>query len=60
VIVVAYSVMTLMEGHLISVYLLRNYLLIWMGYYWYRIYRKENLFEGYFWQIRGFLKGKNK
>jgi hypothetical protein len=36
VIVVAYSVLTVMEAHLISVYILRNYLLIWLGYYWYR------------------------
>lgn len=36
VIVVAYAVFSIMEAHLISVYLLRNYLLIWMGYYWYQ------------------------
>ncbi|MDE7476708.1 MAG: hypothetical protein K2M91_01955 [Lachnospiraceae bacterium] len=36
VIVVAYSVFTIMEAHLISVYLLRNYLLVWLGYYWYQ------------------------
>jgi hypothetical protein len=38
VIVVSYSVLSLVEAHLISVYLLRNYLLIWLGYYWYRVF----------------------
>ena len=33
VIVVGYAVFSLMEAHLISIYLLRNYLLIWLGYY---------------------------
>jgi hypothetical protein len=42
VIVVSYSVLSLVEAHLISVYLLRNYLLIWLGYYWYRAERKTN------------------
>lgn len=37
VIVVAYSVFTIMEAHLISVYLLRNYLLVFLGYYWYQL-----------------------
>ena len=36
VIIVGYSVFSIMEAHIVSVYLLRNYLLIWMGYYWYR------------------------
>ena len=35
VIVVAYAVLSLMEAHLVSVYLLRNYLLLWLGCYWY-------------------------
>jgi hypothetical protein len=42
VIVVSYSVLSLVEAHLISVYLLRNYLLIWLGYYWYSAERKPN------------------
>lgn len=41
VIVVAYAIFSIMEAHLISVYLLRNYLLIWMGYYWYHHYMGE-------------------
>jgi hypothetical protein len=47
-----------MEAHLISVYLLRNYLLIWLGYYWYKAYQRNNLYEGYLWHIKGFVKGK--
>lgn len=37
--VVAYAVFTIMEAHLISVYLLRNYLLVLLGYYWYQPFR---------------------
>jgi hypothetical protein len=58
VIVVAYAVLSLMEAHLISVYLLRNYLLIWLGYYWYRAYPRYNVYEGYIWHIKAVLKGK--
>lgn len=35
VIIVAYAVLSLMEAHVISVYLLRNYLLLWLGCCWY-------------------------
>ncbi len=41
VIVAAYAVFSLMEAHLISVYLLRNYLLIWLGYYWYQPFQER-------------------
>jgi hypothetical protein len=57
VIVVSYSVLSLVEAHLISVYLLRNYLLIWLGYYWHGSTLMENEFEGNIWQIKGFLRG---
>lgn len=52
VIVVGYAVLSIMEAHLISVYLLRNYLLVWLGYYWYRPSREKKEPEGYFWQIK--------
>jgi hypothetical protein len=58
VIVVSYSVLSLVEAHLISVYLLRNYLLIWLGYYWYRAYPKNKANEEYIWRLKGILKGK--
>jgi hypothetical protein len=58
VIVVAYAVLSIMEAHLISVYLLRNYLLIWLGYYWYRAYPKNKANEEYIWRLKGILKGK--
>ncbi len=54
---VSFSVYNLMEAHFISVYLLRNYLLVLMGYYWYRPFEKENAYAGYFWQA-GKLLGK--
>lgn len=45
VMVVSFSIYSLMEAHLISVYLLRNYLLVCMGYYWYQPFeeKKERL-----------------
>lgn len=52
---VAFSVYNLMEAHFISVYILRNYLLVLMGYYWYQPFGKENAYEGYFWQVRRLL-----
>lgn len=52
---VAFSVYNLMEAHFISVYILRNYLLVLMGYYWYQPFGKENAYEGYFWQVKGLL-----
>lgn len=36
VMIVSFSIYNLMEAHFISEYLLRNYLLVLMGYYWYQ------------------------
>lgn len=36
IIVVGFSLFSLMEAHLISVYILRNYLFVLLGYYWYQ------------------------
>ncbi len=55
VIVVGYAVLSIMEAHLISVYLLRNYLLVWLGYYWYQPFQEKQEYEGYFWQVKGLL-----
>lgn len=52
---VAFSVYNLMEAHFISVYILRNYLLVLMGYYWYQPFEREKAYEGYFWQVKGLL-----
>lgn len=52
---VAFSVYNLMEAHFISVYILRNYLLVLMGYYWYQPFERTNAYEGYFWQVKGLL-----
>lgn len=51
VIVVAYAVFSIMEAHLISVYLLRNYLLLWLGYYWYQPFRESGSEEMNLWEI---------
>lgn len=51
VMVVAFSIYNLMEAHFISVYLLRNYLLVCMGYYWYQPFAERKETEGYFWQV---------
>lgn len=45
VIVVAYAVLSLMEAHLVSVYLLRNYLLLWLGCCWYEPFKGGALFK---------------
>lgn len=55
VIVVAFSVFTIMEAHLISWYILRNYLYIMLGYYWYQPFRECQEIEGYFWQWKKLL-----
>ncbi len=55
VMIVTFSVYSLMEAHFISVYLLRNYLLVLMGHYWYQPFEGKYRFEGYFWQVRGLL-----
>lgn len=55
VMVVAFSIYNLMEAHFISVYLLRNYLLVCMGYYWYQPFVEKQEPEGYFWQFKTLL-----
>lgn len=55
VIVVAYAVFSIMEAHLISVYLLRNYLLLWLGYYWYQPFRESGSAEMNLWEINKLL-----
>lgn len=55
VIVVAYAVFSMMEAHLVSVYLLRNYILLWLGYYWYQPSREQGEPEAYLWQPRKIL-----
>lgn len=57
VIVAGYTLFTIMEAHLISFYILRNYLFIFMGYYWYQPFADKDKFEGYFWQTRKLMKG---
>ncbi|MDE7273212.1 MAG: hypothetical protein K2N95_09140 [Lachnospiraceae bacterium] len=52
---VAFSIYNLMEAHFISVYILRNYLFVLMGYYWYQPFEHEHVYEGYFWQVKGLL-----
>ena len=55
VIVAGYTLFTIMEAHLISFYILRNYLFIFMGYYWYQPFTGRGKFEGYFWQAKKLL-----
>ena len=55
VMVVAFAVYHLMEAHFVSVYLLRNYLLVCMGYYWYQPFMKYQESAGYLWQIKKLL-----
>lgn len=52
---VAFSIYSLMEAHFISVYIMRNYLLVLMGYYWYQPFERKHEYEGYFWQVKGLL-----
>lgn len=56
VIVTAYAVFSMMEAHLVSVYLLRNYLLLWMGYYWYQPFLERGETQGYLWQPHVLMK----
>ncbi len=46
IIVVGFSLFSLMEAHLISVYILRNYLLVLLGYYWYQPFEKREKKNG--------------
>ena len=55
-IVTAYAVFSMMEAHLVSVYLLRNYLLLWMGYYWYQPFLERGETQGYLWQPHVLMK----
>lgn len=55
VIVTGYALFTIMEAHLISFYILRNYLFIFMGYYWYQPFAGKGRLEGYFWQAKKLL-----
>lgn len=55
VMIMVFSVYSLMEAHLVSEYLLRNYLLVCMGYYWYQPFMKCQESAGYFWQINKLL-----
>lgn len=57
VLVVGYAVFTIMEAHLISFYILRNYLFILLGYYWYQPFAGKGRAEGYFWQAKKLLTG---
>lgn len=52
---VFFSIYNLMEAHFISVYTLRNYLLVLMGHYWYQPFEQRHEYEGYFWQVKGLL-----
>ncbi len=54
-VVVIFSVYTLMEAHFISVYIMRNYLFVLMGYYWYQPFQKYQEHAGYFWQVKRIL-----
>lgn len=60
VIVAGYTLFTIMEAHLISFYILRNYLFILLGWYWYQPFAAKGRYEGYFWQIKGILTGRNE
>lgn len=55
VMVVAFTVLTIMEAHLISWYILRNYLFIVLGYYWYQPFAEMQENEGHFWQVKKLL-----
>jgi len=60
VIVAGYMLFTIMEAHLISFYILRNYLFILMGYYWYQPFAEKGRYEGYFWQVKKLLLFKEQ
>jgi hypothetical protein len=56
IMIVVFSIYSLMEAHFISVYLLRNYLFVLMGYYWYQPFAIRGDDEAYFWQIYKLFK----
>lgn len=53
VIMVGMTLYMLMEAHFISHYILRNYIFIWLGYYWYQDIKKGK--EIYFWQVKQWI-----
>lgn len=55
IMIVTFSVFNLVEAHFISVYILRNYLLVLMGHYWYQPLDQDHGSEGYFWQVKSLL-----
>lgn len=55
VMVVAFTVFSIMEAHLISWYILRNYLFIILGYYWYQPFIRFQDTEANFWQVKKLL-----
>lgn len=56
VMVVAFTVFTIMEAHLISWYILRNYLFVVLGYYWYQPFAEMQETEANFWQVKKLLE----
>lgn len=60
VLVTGYTLFTIMEAHLISVYILRNYLFILLGFYWYQPFAVKDRYEGYFWQVPKLLVSNEK
>ena len=55
VMVVAFTIFCIMEAHLISWYILRNYLFIIMGYYWYQPFVELQETEANCWQVKKLL-----
>jgi len=56
VMIVAFSIYNLMEAHFFSIYILRNYLFVLMGYYWYQPLADRRDFEGYFWEVKALVR----
>lgn len=57
--IVSFAVFNLVEAHFISVYMLRNYLLVLMGYYWYQPFMEMKEMEIYLWQPQKVLTRKH-
>lgn len=53
--IVMFSGYSLFEAHLISVYMLRNYLFILFGYYWCQPFLGKDYNAGYCWQFKKLL-----
>ena len=58
IVVVSFSVYTIVEAHVISPYFGRNYLLMLFFGIWSEVFFVKNGVEGYFWQFKKLL-GKN-